>query len=140
MKKDEDNDIENAHSFIFGVNKPELQLWYVDEFGNLKEPSDKNDIDYIAIGSGKKEVKEYVERIIADQEVDRDKITIGVAIDIMKGAMKSAEKDANTGLGYNLVIITEKEVRDHGEEIKRAIVSAEKTKLEEIKTLYNGVE
>ncbi len=140
MKKDNANDIEKAHSFLFAVNKPDMGLWYVDEFGNLKEPSDDKDIDYACIGSGEKKVDEYLERAISEQDIDRDKITIGIAIDLIRGAMNAAEKDAATGFGYDLIVITDKEVRNYGDEIKKSIVNAEREKLEEIKKAYNGIE
>jgi hypothetical protein len=129
-------DMENLVSFIFAVNKPKLGLWLVDEYGNFQGIDENKDFDYIYLGSGEDEMNKRIEGLIAERKIDGEKISVGVALKIAGEAMHAAERDPGTGLGYDLVVMTEKETKSWGDEIKDEIRKAEDRKVEEIAKSY----
>lgn len=134
--------LEDLPSFIFAVNKPELSLWWIDEFGNLHERDEDKNFDYICAGSGEEMAEKYIQDLIDERKIDREKITTKIAIKIVRGTIRSAEKeDLTTGLGYDLVIVTaEKGIKSWGEEIKKEIREAEEKKLDAIGDEYEPQE
>jgi 20S proteasome alpha/beta subunit len=128
---------ENTHSFIFAVNNPVCGLWKIDEYGNFHEPDEKKDFEYVCIGSGEEEVDGYIERQLSDELIDREKIDIPSAIDIAVGALDAAERDADTGLGVDFGVMTKKSVDIYGREIKKAMVDARRSKINQIKLRYS---
>ena len=134
MKKNDD--IESTHRFIFAVNKPSFGLWMIDEFGNFKEHNEDSKIDYVCIGRGEDKVKEHISEVIEEDKFDRDNYSIVDAIKMARGAMVAAEKDIYTGMGYNLTIITQENIKEWGKEIKKELRDAEQRMLKKIEDIY----
>ena len=130
---------EGTHAFLLAVHNPSLSLWHVDEFGNLHEAPEENDFDYIALGSGKKEAIGYIERIVAEEKIDRDSITLPVALRAAREAIRAATKEAYTGLGYDLVVIIKGSIKEWGPEIGKALDVAERVKVDEIVEHYKKI-
>jgi 20S proteasome alpha/beta subunit len=133
-----DCSMDETHAFVFAVSKPELFLWKIDEFGNLKDPKEDHDIDYVCVGTGRERVEKYIEGLLDEEKFDRDEINTNAAIHIARGAMKAAEGDVWTGLGYDLVILTKAGVKVWGKKIREVLEKAETDKLEEIAKKYNS--
>jgi hypothetical protein len=131
-----DKDEDELHSFVFAVNKPELNLWRVDSYGNLKISSGDKAIDYVRVGSGKEQVDKYIEEVLENEKFDRDNITTTSAIKIGRGAIRAAEKDKWSGYGYDLVILTKKEIITWGKEIQQELEEADNNKIDKICNYY----
>lgn len=130
-------DMEDIPAFILAVNKPKLFLWWVDEYGNIKNPEEDNEFDYVCLGSGEERADRYIQSLIEEQKIDRDKIGIREALKIARDSMYAAERDPGTGMGYDIIVVTEKEIRSWGEEIKEEIRKAEEKKIEDIGDYYS---
>jgi len=61
-------------------------------------------------------------------------------LNIVRDVMHAAERDPGTGLGYDLVVIAEPDIRSWGEEIKEEIKKAEERKIQDIAKLYESRE
>ncbi|MBI2452301.1 hypothetical protein HYV50_04475 [Candidatus Pacearchaeota archaeon] len=134
-------DLDQTHSFIFATTHPELGLWLIDPFGNLHKPHEQNHFQYIAIGSGKEEAEKYIDSLINGEKVDREKITTRRGIKIAKETIAEAEKDAFTGLGYDLVILNQQKwVKEWGKKIRNDMKKAEEMSLESIANEYEPPE
>lgn len=128
--------LDDLHSFILAVNSPRLDLWEVDEFGNLKDPSKVQDFDYFVIGSGSEKVKSYIDRLVLREKIQPQSVDIPAAIDICVGGLEAAEEDAYTG-GLDIVVMTKENIAPYGACITEALLSAKKSKLAEIKGKYH---
>ncbi len=133
-------DLEDLPAFIFAANEPKLTLWWIDEFGNFHKRDEEAEFDYICLGSGEDKASQYIESLIENEKIKKDKITTREAIRIARESIYAAEKDMDTGLGYDLVILTEHEIKSWGDEIKKEIREAEAKKLEDIANYYESLE
>ena len=132
------SDIEETHCFLMAVNRPDLSLWLIDEFGNFKKPEEDKNFDYICLGSGKYKAEQKIEQLIADEEIDRDKITPKAAISIGRKALGMAESDLSTGMGYDLLIMTKRRLDNWGKIIRKELSEHEEKRLSEIAEQYKS--
>lgn len=132
--------LESTHSFILAVNKPSLELFLVDEFGNLQTIPEEREIDYLVIGSGSDLVHKYVDDSLSNEKLDRCKISVESAIKLATDLMRVAERDGASGLGYDLVILQENSIDRWGAEIKKALSVAEKEVVRKIVDHYTTPE
>jgi hypothetical protein len=130
------NDIENTHNFILAVNEPKLELYKVDEFGNFHKPDDDDELDYVSLSDDKEEIDKYITDLLADRKYDRERITTGNAIDIAIGLMKRAERKANSGLGYDLIVISNGGIHNVGRNIRKKVMQAEYNAIEKEKEKF----
>ncbi len=138
MRTGENIDIEDTHAFLLAVNSPRIGLWLVDEFGNIKDPPKERDFDYLLLGNGKKEAEGYIQRLLAEEQIDRDRISTRTALSVVRGALKAAEKKADVGFGYDVVVVSKKGVEDLGREIGKSVASAERAAWRNVENKYNG--
>jgi 20S proteasome alpha/beta subunit len=139
MSNDETANVaRDAYVFLLAINKPELNIYKIDEFGNMFDPDD-NDFPYFCIGSGKKGAKKFIEEYIEGEDVDEGGnviLDIPKAIDLGINALHKAHVDPYTSGPADLVVLTKNGVEHYGDSIKTAIKKAELEKVEEIKSKY----
>lgn len=133
--------IDDAHCFLLAINKPHLGLWIVDELGNLKAPPKENEIPYVCLGSGSKKVKEHMEYLLGEEEIDVEKMTTRQGMIIAESCFSAAEKrDLYTGLGLDMYVIYKTEIRETSKKIKRAMLEAKKREFEEACGFFDKLE
>ncbi|HJO15031.1 MAG TPA: hypothetical protein QGG70_03200 [Candidatus Pacearchaeota archaeon] len=125
----EESDIDSTHEFLMAVNKPNVDIFHIDIFGNLKKPKGRN---YISLGSGKEEVEKYIEESIEGGTFDSYNINLENAIRLSTGAIKKSRYDILSGGPMDLVVIKKNSIKSFGNQIKESIENAEKKVLEEI--------
>lgn len=135
--KVEDDEV-SLHSFILATCPPKIGLWYVNGHGILTEVSSyERDIDYLCMGSGGEKCEKYITGLIEDEKFDPEKLTIPSAIDLVNNALHRAELDIYTGGPLDLAVLTNSGVDYYGDEIRQALVNAEREKIESIKSKYS---
>ena len=125
----EEEDVDQTHEFIMAVNKPKMELYHVDIFGNLKTQSDRG---FVVLGSTSDKAESYL-----DDEIDKDtyhesNIDISRAVQLLNNALKNSNTELLSGLPMDLVIIRKNEIRGYGKRIKDAVEFAERKVIEEI--------
>jgi len=114
----------STNEFLLVVNKPELQMFHVDEYGNMFLP-EGDYFDYICLGSGKENMNEYIESQIRDRKIRVKNISHTVVVHLAPDCVCAAEQiDKNTGLGYDLIIASEREIRNRGDPIREKLSKA----------------
>ena len=134
-------DITDTVEFVLGVYLEDsgVRLFHVDEFGNLKEPNEEREFDYISIGSSSDRVKKYIKDVIEDDESGQVFIDTKRAIEIYRESMHKASREINTG-GMDFTVLTSKGVINYGLEIKEALRKAEDEIFKEIGSRYDSHE
>jgi len=127
---------EDAVSFLLAINDPELNLYLVDSYGNIKGPNDESDFDYICLGSGGEKAENYIKDLLAQEKIDRDEISLKEAIYVARGAIGAAETEAGTGMGFNLVVLVKGEIGEYGKEMRSELRKTEEASLEKIVKHY----
>jgi len=122
-------DLDGAHEFLMAVNKPKIELFHIDIFGNLRYP-ENNDI--LILGSGRETADSYIEEQIEGETYDSANVDISTAIKLCSGALKKSGYEAFSGWPMDLVIIRDKKIEAFGKKIKEALEQAEENILEEI--------
>ena len=115
-----------------------VDMWEVDEFGNLKQPQKEKEIEYLTIGSGSSDVEDYFKELLNDEtsdKIDRVPIDIPTAIDLAVGALSRAESDPGTS-GMNIAVLTKHGAQEYGDSIKTAVDAARKKEIKYIKRKY----
>lgn len=125
----EGGDLESADEFLMAVNKPKVDIFHIDVFGNLKNSENGN---YLVLGSGKGEAEKYIEERIEGETFDSYNINIESAIGLCAGALKKASYDIFSGGPMDLVVVRSDRVYSYGEKIKNSLKMAEMKVLEEI--------
>jgi 20S proteasome alpha/beta subunit len=136
---------ECKYGFIFAARNPKFGLWEIGSHGNLFEPPDDNEFDYICLGSGAEKAKQYIagtlkEGSIEGREFERSSIRTGIAAILAKRAIQAAEEDFQTGLGYDLIVLPQdrkKEVEWLGKEIQEKVREADKAQEEDMRKRYD---
>tara|TARA_Y100000310_G_C20624160_1_gene784955 strand:+ start:524 stop:1264 length:741 start_codon:yes stop_codon:yes gene_type:complete len=127
----EDGELDDLHEFIIAVNKPKLELYRVDCFGNLI-PRDKGK-SYVVLGEGGAKAEEYIEESLDGERYDSDEITLEGAIRLCRNGLKIAsKKDASTGGPMDIVILRKEGIFSYGGRIRRALNSAEDREFDKI--------
>ncbi|MEK6926695.1 MAG: hypothetical protein AABW50_05450 [Nanoarchaeota archaeon] len=125
--------------FVLAIYSKEsgVELFHVDELGNLNEPI-YEELDYVAIGSGSKKINNYIEELIDKEDGSQFPVDIERSIKIARGSVHAAaEREIYTG-GIDLAVLTEKGVDDYGPQIKEALIKAEDKKFDEIVSMYRS--
>jgi 20S proteasome alpha/beta subunit len=111
------------------INRPKVDIFHIDVFGNLKNSENEN---YLVLGSGKDEAEKYIEECIEGETFDSYNINIESAIRLCTGALKKARYDIFSGGPMDLVVVRSDKVYSYGEKIKNSLKVAEMKVLEEI--------
>lgn len=137
----EEKCIDDAHCFILAINKPYLGLWKIDELGNLKTPPKELLIPYVCLGSGEEKVKERMEYILGEDEIDRENISTRQTINIGESCFTAAAtRDLHTGLGLDMYVISKLGIRETSRKIRRAMLDAKKKEFEEECVYFDNLE
>ena len=105
------NDVEEdcLHAMVLAAKVDrKIGLWYVDEFGNLKESKKEF---YLTLGSGSEYVTKHLTALSEKGSFDQNAITMPGAIDLATICLEVAEQDPNTG-GLDLAVLTQKGVKN----------------------------
>jgi 20S proteasome alpha/beta subunit len=141
-----DRSTECTYEFILGSNYPKLGMWQIDSYGNLLLPSEDNEFEYIAIGSGADEAEKYIKSVVSEgkigeHEFDKDSVTSSVANRIAKRAIQAARSDASTGFGYDIVFISKgRSIEAWGDRIKKKMFQADREIEDEISAHFDSLE
>ena len=133
-RDDEDDDLGgDSLELILASNNPLIGLYHINQFGNVCEIKDKDDFDFVSLGSGSKAAKKYIENEEykddkwVSEKIDLDNIRIHHAIMLAIGAIKEAsKKDVNTGGYIDLAVVKNNSIAHYGKFIQSTIDDAEK--------------
>ena len=129
--------------FLLASSKPNLGLYCVDLLGNVNDKQIESDEgDYMVIGSGSTSAESYLENKLGNDKDYQDGVTLEKAIDLAWDSIKEGNHDIFTGGPIDLVVVTDKYVKDFGASLKQVVRRAENKALENVKEkvvkLYNG--
>jgi 20S proteasome alpha/beta subunit len=116
-------DRNSCHEFLLAVNKPSLLLFHVDDYGNLLLPGDEE--DYIILGSGETTVKDYLEEKTDSDDLDAGKIDLRAALGLVRGSLKKAEKEIDSGGSMDFIVIRDNKINAYGRRLRKAVFEAE---------------
>jgi 20S proteasome alpha/beta subunit len=120
----ETEDFDTTHEFLLAINKPQLNLFHVDPFGNIKEPKNK---PYLALGTGYKRAEEIIESAIEGDSYESGNIDLQRALVLCRKALKQGtESDIFSGGPMDLVVIRKDRINQYGKRIKKEIEASEK--------------
>lgn len=121
----EGGDLDEAHEFLMSINRPRIELFHVDPFGNLKLPKKNN--CYIVLGSGEEDASKYIEEQFEEDIYDSDDVDLKVAMELCRKAVKSASQkgDIMSGLPLDLIVLRKEGIRSYGKRIRNAIEEAD---------------
>ncbi|MFH1682716.1 MAG: hypothetical protein ABIA37_02875 [Candidatus Woesearchaeota archaeon] len=134
---------EETVELILASNKPALELYHVDHFGNLIEVMPSGDLEYLCLGSGSEHVNKYIDEagyeqdldipeLIVDEikipgEISPDRISTKISKCLAYGAITEAiKKDPNTGGFVDLAVITKEKIKHYGPVIQTELGDAVK--------------
>jgi len=121
----EGGDLEESHEFLMAVNRPRIELFHVDPFGNLISP--KKNKSYMVLGTGEEDASKYIEEQFEEDIYDTNDIDLRVAMDLCRKAVKSASQkgDIMSGLPLDLIVVRKEGIRAYGKRIRNAIEQAD---------------
>lgn len=120
--------------FLLASSKPKLGLYCVDLLGNVNDKQVESDEgDYMTIGSGSNSAENYLENKLGNDKDYQDGVTLEKAIDLAWGSIKDGNHDIFTGGPIDLVVVTDKYVKDFGASLKQVVRHAENKALENVK-------
>ncbi len=122
-------DAELTNEFIMVINRPKIDLFHIDIFGNLKNSGSEN---YLVLGSGKDEAKKYIDEYRDGETFESYNIDIEGAVRLCTGALKKAKNDIFSGGPMDLIVIKQGGINSFGRKIKESLENEEKRVLEEI--------
>lgn len=133
---------EDTHRFVLAVNKPSTSLWIVDEYGNLIEPSEENELDYVCLGSGKEDVEKHISYLKSEEKIDRENnISTSDGIEIATSCLEVAQNNNLwTGMGYDLIILTKKDIKEISKDVIKDMKEAQKNRIGTYKESYDRLE
>lgn len=128
--------------FLLVSSKPKLGLYCIDLMGNVNSKQIESDEgDYMMIGSGSTSAGDYLEEKLGNDKDYQDGVTLEKAIDLAWGSIKEGNHDIFTGGPIDLIVVTDKYVKDFGASLKQVVRRAEIKALENVKEkvikLYN---
>lgn len=134
--------LEETMEFVLGVYLEEsgVRLFHVDEFGNLKEPSEDREFNYFTMGSGSDRIEKYITDLVEEDEGGQFFVDTKKAIEIVRRSIHKSSRDIYTGGGIDMAILTSNGVTDYGFEIREALKEAEEKKFQEIGARYDDSE
>lgn len=120
-----DESLEAMHEFLLAVNKPKLELYRVDSYGNLISVRDKR---YLLLAPTS-EIEKLVQRSIDDtldgESIDANTIDLQTAFRLCRTAIKRSERDITSSGPMDLVIVRKEGVYPYGKQIRKALLTAE---------------
>ena len=125
-------DLEEANEFLMAINKPRIELFHVDPFGNLILP--KKNKNYIILGTGGNDAKKYMEEQFENDVYDSDDIDLKVAMELCRKAVKNVSQkgDIMSGLPLDLIVVRKEGIKAYGKRIKNAIEQADENEFKNI--------
>ncbi|MEK6923317.1 MAG: hypothetical protein AABW84_01320 [Nanoarchaeota archaeon] len=123
--------------FLLATNKPKVELYFIDAYGNIYT---LDDLDYhepfivkSATDDTKKAIINYInEKISGDDIGSGDRIDLELALNLAKGAMQKVETDIYSSGPIDITILTKNGIFNYGRQIKKAIEDAENAAFSEI--------
>lgn len=110
-------DLVNCGELMLAVNKPKLELYQVDAFGNLVECSYHSRVRISAIGSGADPIAEYFQKkrykqdlVLKAKKVNLYKLDLPAAIILVAKLMQTAAQDLFTGETLDLAVVRRKQI------------------------------
>jgi 20S proteasome alpha/beta subunit len=120
MVKRDKNDIDGTIELILAVNKPKLNLYRVDAFGNLLNSDKPGGLEYVCGGSGASSIKDFFQNndykkdpTLAPLKISMDNINVATAVRLATRAMRVAAKDPETGDLIDLVILRKNKIYNY---------------------------
>jgi hypothetical protein len=124
-----DKEDSRVFELMFSANSPKYGLWRVDPFGNMFEPDDDNEFDYLCLGNSKAadSVSNYISNIVREGRLgkvdfNKNSIDTSTAVRLAKRCIQAAQDDSTTGWGYDIVVVPKdpkREIRGWGRRIKQ---------------------
>src|SRR3989344_2823273 len=134
-KRDDDEGLE----LILASNNPSIGLHHINQFGNVREIKEDDNLDFVSLGSGSKAAGKYIENEEykddkwVGEKIDLDNIKIHHAVMLAIGAIKEAsKKDVNTGGYIDLAVVKKEGITHYGKLIQSTIDGAEKDAYKQI--------
>lgn len=126
----EGGDISEAPEFLIAFNKPKVELFKIDPFGNLIPPKKS----YITLGTGREEVEKYLEEIFEEETYEENAIDLEAALKLSRDAVKKTSQrgDIFSGWPMDLVVTKKNSIKAYGNRIRSAIEKAEDKEFEAI--------
>ena len=124
-----DGKIDDAVELVLAVNKPSLQLFTVDAFGNLNGSKRPGGLEYVCAGAGVSEVHEYFSQqeyqsdaLLKNNKVTLDHISLPRALQMAISAINKASlTDKGTGEVVDLVVLKKDKIDDHSSKALKSI-------------------
>ena len=124
--------------FLLATNMPELGLYHIDPFGNIKEPGKKS---YFVLGTGHEKVEGLLESATNGDSYETQNIDLERALILCRRALKrGTETDIFSGGPMDLVVVRKDRVNQYGRRIKKEIESFETRVFKEILAEEIGAE
>lgn len=126
-----ESDTEDLHEFLFAVNDPELRLFHIDPFGNLK--SSEDGLCYLTLGTGEEEAGDYIEEKLDGEHYDSGNVNLEAALRLCRESLKKASsRDMYSGGPIDFAVIRKDDISTPGKRLEKAIEAAEKEEFEQI--------
>jgi len=123
-----DGKIDDAVELVLAVNKPSLQLFNVDAFGNLNLSKKPGGLEYVCAGAGVDEINEYFSQeyqsdiLLKKNKITLDHITLPLALQMAVSAINKASlADKGTGEVVDLVVLKKDKIDDHSSKALKSI-------------------
>ena len=124
-------DDEDLIEFLLAINKPKIELYHIDFFGNLKPHSEEN-CPFMIFGTSEKEVNDYLLDKFEGETYDSANIDIKTALTLCRLALKRAEEDIYSGGPIDITVVRNEGVFSYGKNIRKALENAENLEFEKI--------
>ncbi|MBI2110492.1 hypothetical protein HYT51_01810, partial [Candidatus Woesearchaeota archaeon] len=138
---------EDETEIILAVNRPALELYHVDPYGNVNPVSTSEDLEYICLGSGselaegyidEQDYKEdsYIPEKIRKEGISLDNVTIPIAGWLVINALRKARKDARTGGIIDIAVVTHDRIETIEPILRKRIEELEQEEYSEFLNKY----
>ncbi len=124
-------DDEDLIEFLLAINKPKIELYHIDFFGNLRPHSD-DQCPFMVFGTSEKEVNDYLLDKFEGETYDSANINIKTALTLCRMALKRAEGDIYSGGPMDITVVRDEGVFSHSRSIRKALENAEDSEFERI--------
>ena len=128
QSKRNDGSVDDTIDLIIASNKPSLQLYNIDAFGNLLKTTRPGGFHCVYGGSGSKIVKDYLSEEeykndpdLKQLKISADDVTIPLALKLATKAMKKASKDSDTGDIVDLVVVKKYKIDNYCSEVLKSV-------------------
>src|SRR3989344_2094904 len=127
--------------FLFGTNKPKIELYFIDSYGNLRTTQDLNNEVSLIVKSTDDGIEDSIyntilEKIRGEDVGSSDRIDLETALKVAYEGMKKIDVDLYSGGPIDITVITKDGVFNYGKQIKKALADAESAAFENILSKY----